>query len=425
MELPLYDGPTFGGISVAHTIAIRALSADEVQRISQNHKELLDRSVRVMSRIHFTNHLRFSLPLNFMTIDIDDAIQGYDRDDLEIYLLCTCLDTLAGQDNYLDFPSWTQTSRLDFAGIRERENFLEAFYSSKKTFDQEIYGSVIKKLLELYQTNYGITKNIRNLISNLPLFTRQELAKSYTIHKAAEPVEAWEKKSTEQKLKMILDYLLECRRHQYTHSATTVPTLGEIRAMRKSLMENQIDLPQPETKKIPWRKAEYNITCHYGDEACLLREIISACLAHEFGILDEDWATRYRQAERERRFLYALIYETEYNLKIMQFRLASLVEGPIILENDKAPHLRIQVAEAILHEENTPLRAFIPMLDKYVEAAMVLNKVLDEEKEITKELVEKSGFRSLAPLLRGFYSNLLNDYPVWVYDRTYVPDFSV
>jgi len=42
MELPLYDGPTFGAISVAHTVAIRALSVDEIQGISRKDKEFLD-----------------------------------------------------------------------------------------------------------------------------------------------------------------------------------------------------------------------------------------------------------------------------------------------------------------------------------------------------------------------------------------------
>jgi hypothetical protein len=423
--MEIHDGTTHGGLSVALTVAVRTLSADDVKNIAQADREILDRSLRVMSRIHFANHLRFGLPLSPITTDLEDAVYGYDRNDLEVYLLCTCLDTLAGHDNYLDFGGWARTSKLAYPGIREREDFLATLYDSPKALDHEVYNSILEKLLELYQKNYGITRNIRNLIGNLPLFIRQEIVNSYTIHKVTNPVETWNLKTTEQKLKTILDYLLECRRHQYTHSANTVPTLGDIRDMRKSLMDNNIDLPSPETKQIKWDGAEYNITCHYGDEACLLREIISACLAHEFGVLDEDWIIRYRQAERQRRFLYALIYETEYNLKVIQLHLGSLFEGLVILGNNVSPHFRIKVAEAILQEENMLLRLFIPMLDKYVESAVELNKVLDEGKALDKEFLNKSQFRSVAPILRGFYDNLLYDYPLWVYDRTYVPDFSL
>jgi hypothetical protein len=214
---------------------------------------------------------------------------------------------------------------------------------------------------------------------------------------------------------------LECRRHQYTHSARTPRTFGEIRDMRKALMNGQIDLPKAITENIKWREKEYTITCEYGDEGFLLREIIFACLASTLDVLDDMWVTRYRQAENQLRILYALIYEFEYNLKVMQIHFESLFENFVIMESDTHPHFRVNIANLILKSGEEPkFLPYIPRLDDYVQSAIELNKHLDDAQKLDKILLSESEFRWLCPMLRGFCNHLLNDFPMWVYNENYV-----
>ncbi|HCB01905.1 MAG TPA: hypothetical protein DEP19_05930 [Anaerolineae bacterium] len=426
MDLPIMDNATYGGISVARLVAFRMLDKEEIQEIGHRDKVFLDRLVRVISRVSFTDYLRFKMPLSLVTTDIDDALEGFHRDDLELYLLCTCLDTLAGKDNYIDFSGWTRTSKEIYSGVKERENFLDELYNSSHTFNRDVYSTLIEGLIGVYSKYFGVIKNIHNLVRSLPEYVQIEIVNSYTILKVNSDPNSWNIKTTEQKLKVILDYLLDCRRHQYTHSAKTVSTFGEIRAMRKALVDGVIDMSDSKTKIIKWKRSEFSITCHYGEEAFLLREIIFACIASSLGILDAEWVLRYRKAERQRKILWALIYEIDYNLKVMQLHLDALSEKFVILESEHPPHFRVNVATLILrNKDEINFKAYVPLLDKYLELANKFNQILDETKKINKDQLADSEFRSLAPILRGYCNNLMHDYPEWVYNKDYVYDFSI
>jgi hypothetical protein len=134
---------------------------------------------------------------------------------------------------------------------------------------------------------------------------------------------------------------------------------------------------------------------------------------------------RSREAERQRRILYALIYELDYNLKVMQLHLGTLLENFVLLETNVMPHFRAKIAKAILGgEENTRLQMYIPRLDDYVEFVMKFNKMIDDTKALDKALLSGSDFRWLCPRLRGYCDNLQYDYPEWVYNKDYIRDFS-
>lgn len=426
MDTFFVDGTIHGGISVVQEVAFRILGRDELREIRQKDKNLLDRSVKVISRVRFADQLRFMMPLALIPTDIADTLDGFDRDALEVYLLCTCLDTLAGRDNYVDFPDWLKTSKEVHSGVTEKEAYLREQFNSQKVFSKKLYKSILERLINIYLDNYGVRRNIHTLIRNLPEKIKQELSTSYKILKVNNTTEKWENMSVDQRLKVIFDYLLECRRNKYTHSAQTFPAFGGIRVMRRALVDGDFDLPNPDTKKINWRDSEFNVTCNYGDESFLLREILMACLAFNLGVLDEDWIPRYREAEKQRRILCALIYEINYNLKILQIHFSTLYENFVLLENALPPRFRVNIAKSILAPKGKiQFQAFIPRLDDYIKLAVDFNKRLDHEKEPSSEFLDKSEFRWLCPILRSYCENLLNDYPAWVYDQEYVYNFNI
>ena len=103
------DPTTFGGLSVAHYVGFHELGDEELLAVENKDTGLLDRACKVMSRVIFVDQLRYSSQLE----DLMDLLQGMDRSALETYLLCTCLDTLAGRDDYLDLQQWLNTKQND------------------------------------------------------------------------------------------------------------------------------------------------------------------------------------------------------------------------------------------------------------------------------------------------------------------------
>lgn len=132
--------------------------------------------------------------------------------------------------------------------------------------------------------------------------SKEAFCNHYSIYNERSSIKKWETKSIEQKLKTIVDYLMECRRNKYTHAAEIFPAFGGIRESRRRLMDGNASLPEAISQVVAWKNKRYSITCNYGDEALMLREIILACLAHEFGVLDREWINRYRVAETQFRY---------------------------------------------------------------------------------------------------------------------------
>src|SRR5690242_20620058 len=98
--MQVIDGVTAAGISAAYRVGLRSLTPEEVEHIKSLDRQLLERTTRALSRVRFADQLRYTIAQSTTTTDIRDALQGFDRDALEVYLLCTCLDTLAGKDNF-------------------------------------------------------------------------------------------------------------------------------------------------------------------------------------------------------------------------------------------------------------------------------------------------------------------------------------
>ena len=82
---------TFASSSVAHRVAFRELTSEELSAIESKNVDMLDRVNKAMSRVIFIDELRYSTQL-----DLTDLLQCHDRSTLETYLLCTCLF----QDSY-------------------------------------------------------------------------------------------------------------------------------------------------------------------------------------------------------------------------------------------------------------------------------------------------------------------------------------
>lgn len=178
--MQVIDAITAGGLAVAQRVALRSLTPEEIQQVRSLDRELLERARRTLSRVRFTDQLRYTIAQSTSTTDIRDALQGFDRDALEIYLLCTCLDTLAGKDDFIDLPSWLRSNNRAYHGIVQRDADLDVSFA--QPFERARYLPLIERLLNLYHQHYGVTKGIKDMVLALPGYIKDELSQGYRIY---------------------------------------------------------------------------------------------------------------------------------------------------------------------------------------------------------------------------------------------------
>lgn len=166
---------------------------------------------RVARRIRFTLKLKYEIGIyqNPFEAPYDHFLLLHDElPALGIYLLVTCLDTLAGKAQFMDFRDWLR-DQPDVTGMS-----LEGIVS----------------LYTAYQTDYGVGKNLRSLFDNLPSSTKEWLAKNVVIREIEQPLVA-EGQDPNLLVKRLFTYFYEIRRNEFTHSSfpQQVSTADDIR----------------------------------------------------------------------------------------------------------------------------------------------------------------------------------------------------
>jgi hypothetical protein len=160
-----------------------------------------NRLVRVSERVWLTIKLRYEqtfihnpLALKYKEFNL----QFEELPSIEVYLLCTCLDTLAGQGEYTSFDEWL-----------ENQNIKE--------------GLAITDVISLYNQyadECGIGKNLHRLFTNLPECFKNWLASNVKLVQEGKPLldnEIDKAQLVDNLYKFFYEYL----RNAYTHSGVS------------------------------------------------------------------------------------------------------------------------------------------------------------------------------------------------------------
>lgn len=195
----------------------------------------------VTQLLTFRNELRkrkkkntefFKEPNVFLGISVIEKIKmfgekfdgvDYDIEALSLYLLLTCVDTIAGKEKYLGFSEWLSVNQkisedecIDLDWIKNKEDEYKAAYGIGRRF---------KELL-----NYGLSKKLKNdLVQN---FVVARLDNG-SVNK--DSWKAWKTADDSGKLKKIVNVLFEQIRNKYTHSShrTFIPCVP-VKFLRKT-----------------------------------------------------------------------------------------------------------------------------------------------------------------------------------------------
>jgi len=159
---------------------------------------------RVARRLWLTLKLRYEVAFyrNPITWEKEGfTLTNVELPSIEIYLLCTCLDTLAGKPTYVEFGEWVKS--------------------------QESTGSLDKNgiinLYNQYKDEYGIGKNFRNLFINLPPTVKTWLSNNISIHRSGHSQSA-DKSNPDLLMKHLYTFFYEVWRNTYTHSSVSQKT---------------------------------------------------------------------------------------------------------------------------------------------------------------------------------------------------------
>ncbi len=176
---------------------------------------------------------------------------------IEIYLLCTCLDTLAGRPDYKDFGEWLQAQE-NVAGL---------------DVDR------VTGLYDRYKEEYGVGRNLRNLFENLPQSVKAWLANNVVIRRSNQPL-ATTGQDTNVLAKQLYIYFYEIWRNTFTHSSVSQQTLTAEDVIEPAEGDGWWVTPAACTHFVLYKdrpNQEWNLSYRQGlDLATIMRVIIHA-----------------------------------------------------------------------------------------------------------------------------------------------------
>ena len=147
----------------------------------------------------------------------------YDIEALVLYLLLTCVDTLAGQDEYMTFSEWLEKQEVSFSEEIIDLNWIKAKEKEHKEM-------------------FGIGRNFKNLLTNgISNQLKKRMIENFAVTKLdnggvnKDSWKSWELANDNEKLKKIATTLFEQIRNKYTHTShrTFVPCVP-IKYLRKT-----------------------------------------------------------------------------------------------------------------------------------------------------------------------------------------------
>ncbi len=160
---------------------------------------------RVAWRLTFTVRLRYQT--EFTADNTSLAVEGVHRYStelaaLELYLLVTCLDTLAGS-RFVPFDVWW--TRQDFNGLLEPTAVVDRY--------------------AMYQEEHGVGRSLRRLFAGMPTALKAWLCANVQVEGVLDDRDGFRPLSDDDLVVTICQFFYEVRRNPYTHTSTPSPAM--------------------------------------------------------------------------------------------------------------------------------------------------------------------------------------------------------
>jgi len=223
------------------------------------------RILKVAWRMWVSQKLRYGVITNnhipTMGWDVEFKFTDTEWPSIEVYLLATCLDTLAGKPDFHSFDEWLQK---------------QPFYTNLDT-----HGVI--SLLNKYRKSHGPRHTIRELFINLSPHMKTWLSQNVIIQKANKPFGPEEiNQNPETITKRLFEYFYDFRRNEFTHGSVTRQTS---KAHNITSQDNRWTRSLAGWEYSTDKKRYWSFYHRHGiDEATILRIIIQAVVLQKLKI---------------------------------------------------------------------------------------------------------------------------------------------
>ena len=322
-----------------------------------------DKMYRAAQRFWFTTKLRHEASFwanPYVPRHKEASVIFSEIPTLEIYLLCTCLDTLAGK-SHMEFDTWLELQNA----------------SSGKQFGV----AQIIELYRKYKDEYGIGKNIKKLFINLPLAVKLWLS-NHVIIRLENDQSPLAPINADDLVILLYRFYFEIWRNAYTHSSISrkVNTIGGMDEI-KGKPEWIIGLPSPIRFSSKSSKL-WNIYYKSDsvDLSIILRMVVYSASLHVLGIEStEELIENYLLNLHKTRHLYGILYEFRESFNLLDFwtkirvRVDPLSALPYIMDA-----LNIYVSYGVPTLASTSLDGLLVILDQSDTLEKELYEILSE-----------------------------------------------
>jgi hypothetical protein len=248
---------------------------------------------------------------------------------LKLYLLCTCIDTLANPA-WLPFNDWMITRKQKYE-ISERDEQLQRLAGEvDQITDAAGIVAMIRELYNVYLGYHGTSRKFGQFFLSLPDAVKTLIADAYMLfyekQNFLDPAvrQAWVDQSEDQRLLAIAQYLYKYRRNDFTHAGKIYQTTWPSNFRTSEEAKNM----EPDKRGVllsffkdndPQKEIELTVMVNE-DEAFLLR---TAIVYHCRGLIgiEDDAEFIQKHAERRRRLLilHNVVDEIRSNWKTYKY----------------------------------------------------------------------------------------------------------
>jgi hypothetical protein len=332
---------------------------------------------RVTTRLRLIDLLQFRMAYRHGAFL--DGTQQYlidiDIKSLELYLLCTCIDTLSGETNFLDFPRWLQVGEKVSKKTKYHINDdkIKAILEEGKQdlFDPDVFRNKAAKVYtEIYLSNFGITNGFLQFFDELPDIAKEILASSYFISdlikedrlsdeidevteiegekgwtkysiSLIKEEEKWNNKNVNDKVNTIGLYFYRHRRNAYTHKSLgwkpQVFNNPNEATQLSNILENHdtnwtpFEIKIAENDKYRFFRFKAN---HNEDEVLLVRLIVSISVLAKLGYdISADYVRGLRRYLFFKQTLHGVLSDFDAIFNILRYFEAEIEEPLVIRYN--------------------------------------------------------------------------------------------
>jgi hypothetical protein len=321
-------------IDLAGSVAQKILYQDQdmndfllrLHNLRINKKRQFDRLMGICSRLELIEVIKNSA--TYYLPNIINNRTNYQIERLTAYLATTCIDVLAGKNNYKQFDRWLTDEIYSGVLLPQFDTAINNLTAAPNT--QEVVRRLSEEtriLYEYYQSNYGIGRNFKRVITENPPWVLNWLANTYFIVENNNIIDylaqlqnlPWLGYNTERRCSGIAKYLYGIR-NRFTHTVDYYPPMENGGFLSLQINDETYSFNLFRRNGVVDERVEMSVGLRTGYlESEVIRFMVVHHLRTWLGLVDDQqFLDIYWERSQTRSKIIQTIKELEFNINVMR-----------------------------------------------------------------------------------------------------------